>query len=70
MKCSKQFERAEAMVYADKFNMRSEEFFSDLAKLISAYMDYDGLTVEFARGSNCNLIVTVSVKKVKPSFRS
>lgn len=67
---SRQFERAEAMVYADKFNMRKTEFFAELSKLVGSYMDYDGLTVTFERGVNSNLILTVSVKKVKPTFHA
>lgn len=67
---SRQFERAEAMVCADKFNMRKSEFFADLNKFVSGYMEFDGLTVELTRGANANLIVTVSVKKVKPTFRA
>ncbi len=66
---SRQFERAEAMVCADKFNMRRAEFFEELAKLVSVYMEYDSLSVELTRGPSANLIVTVSVKKVKPTFR-
>lgn len=67
---SKQYERAEAMVYADKFNMHKTEFFRQLSELVSRYMDYDGMTVEMTRGLDANLIVTVSVKKVKPTFRT
>ncbi len=70
MKQSRQYERAEAMVYADKFNLRAPEFAAELERLVSNYMDYDGLTVELTRGTNANLIVTVSVKKVKPCFRT
>lgn len=67
---SKQFDRAEAMVYADKFNMRKGEFFEELCRLVGEYMDYDGLTVDLTRGPNANLIITVSVKKVRPSFHT
>ncbi len=67
---SKQFDRAQAMVYADKFNLRKTEFFSQLSKLVSQYMEYDAMTVEFLRSSGAELLVTVSVKKVKPTFPS
>ncbi len=66
---SKQFKRAEAMVCADKFGLRAADFASELGRFVSAYMDYDGLTVELTRGTNANLVVTVSVKKVKPTLR-
>ncbi len=67
---SKQYDRAEAMMCADKFNMRKSQFFNDLNRLVGGYMDYDGITVEFTRGASRDLIVTVSVKKVKPVFRA
>ncbi len=57
------------MVCSDKFGMRADEFTAELARVISAYMDYDALTVSLTRGSHANLIVTVSVKKVKPTWR-
>lgn len=70
MSMSRQFKRAEAMVIADKFNMRSNEFFAELRDLVDRYMEYDGLTVELQRAGNSNLLITVSVKKVKPTFVS
>ena len=70
MKQSRQYPRAEAMVLYDKFNYRQTEFFADLSKLVARYMECDGMTVEVERGANCNMILTISVKKVKPTFRS
>ena len=68
MKQSLVYERAQSMVLADKFNYRQTEFFAELAKLVSRYMDYDGLTVEVGKGSHANMVITVSVKKIKPTF--
>ena len=68
MKQSTVYERAQAMVLADKFHYRQTEFFSELSKLISRYMDYDGLTVEVSRGTHSNMLITISVKKVKPTL--
>ena len=56
------------MVLQDKFNYRKTEFFGELAKLISRYMDYDGLTVDMVAGAHSNMLITVSVKKVKPTL--
>lgn len=64
---TRQFKRAEAMVIADKFNLHSDEFFAELRRLVGRYMEYDGLTVQLQR-ADANLIITVSVKKVKPNF--
>lgn len=68
MKQSKVFERAQSMVLQDKFNYRQTEFFAELSKLISRYMQYDGLTVEVGKGSQANMLITVSVKKIKPTY--
>lgn len=57
------------MVLRDKFNYRQNEFFADLAKLVSRYMECDGLTVETQRGATDNMIITISVKKVKSVSR-
>ena len=69
MKQSLVYERAEAMVMQDKFNYRKTEFFNELNKLVGRYMEYDSMTVETHCGTNSNLIITISVKKVKPSAR-
>lgn len=64
------FERAKAMVLNDKFNYRKTEFFEELSKLVSRYMEYDGLTVETSVGKSNNMIINISVKKVKPTFKA
>ena len=69
MKQSKQFSRAEAMVLHDKFNYRQTEFFAELNKLVSRYMIYDSMTLELEQGAKSNMVVTISVKKIKPTFR-
>lgn len=53
----------------DKFNYHQTEFFAELNKLVARYMDYDGMTVEVGRGANSNMVLTISVKKVKPTLR-
>ena len=67
MKQSMVYARAEAMLMQDKFNYHQTEFFNELHKLVARYMDCDGLTVETHCGTNSNMIITISVKKVKPS---
>lgn len=57
------------MVLQDKFNYHQAEFYSELCKFISTYMEYDGLTVEASRGANNNMVLTISVKKFKPTSR-
>ncbi|MCH5151471.1 MAG: hypothetical protein J1F65_02290 [Clostridiales bacterium] len=69
MKQSQIYERAQSMVLQDKFNYRQTEFFGELNKLVARYMECDGMTVNVERGANANMIITISVKKVKPTFR-
>ena len=68
MKQSRVYNRAQAMVLQDKFNYNKTQFFSELSKLVSRYMEYDGLTVEIEKGAHSNMVITVSVKKIKPTF--
>ena len=69
MKQSLVYARAEAMVLQDKFNYHQTEFFNELQKLVGRYMEFDGLTVETHCGTNSNLIITISVKKLNPTSR-
>ena len=56
------------MVLQDKFNYRQTEFFSELNTLVARYMESDGMTVSVERGASSNMIITISVKKIKPTF--
>ena len=68
MKQSQVYERAQSMVLQDKFNYRQTEFFNELSKLVSRYMEHDGLTVEVEKGARANMLITISVKKFKPTL--
>lgn len=68
MKQSQVYERAQSMVLQDKFNYRQTEFFNELTKLVSRYMEHDGLTVEVEKGARSNMLITISVKKFKPTL--
>ena len=68
MKQSQLYERAQSMVLQDKFNYRQTEFFAELSKLVARYMQSDGMTVCVEQGANANMLITISVKKVKPTF--
>ena len=68
MKQSRVYERAQSMVLQDKFNYRQTEFFNELSKLVSRYMECDGLTVEVGKGARSNMLITISVKKIKPTL--
>lgn len=69
MKQSLVYKRAQSMVLQDKFNYRKTDFFDELNKLVAQYMEYDSLTVDIGQGSNNNMLITVSVKKIKPTSR-
>ena len=68
MKQSQVYERAQSMVLQDKFNYGKTEFFGELAKLVARYMEYDGMTVEVGKGAHSNMVITISVKKIKPTL--
>lgn len=64
------YDRAQNMVLSDKFNYGSTQFFQELANLANKYFDYDAMTVETQLGAQRNLVLTISLKKVKPSRRA
>lgn len=68
-KQSYDYERAKSMVLSDKFNLRQTDFFEELKNLVSRYAEFDALEVETSIGSRDSLVITVSVKKIKPTFR-
>ena len=68
MKQSLVYERAQSMVLHDKFNYRQTEFFAELSKLVARYMDYEALTVDVGKGAHANMLITISVKKFKPTL--
>ena len=70
MKKSQLYDRAQSMVLQDKFNYRQTEFFTELNKLVNRYMECESLTVELIKGANATMIITVSVKKIKPTLPS
>lgn len=63
------YKRAQAMVLSDKYNMSRTDFFKQLAELASKHFEYDGMTVDMYSGDNLNVVVTISVKKVKQSYK-
>lgn len=62
------YNRAQSVVLKDKYGFLSEAFFAELTTLLKQYVEYDGLSVEYAKGASGNMIVNISVKKVKPVF--
>ncbi len=66
---SKEYKRAQSMVLMDKYNLARTEFFKQLAELASRHFEYDGMTVDTYNGENLNVVITISVKKVKQSLK-
>lgn len=60
------YERAKNMVLADNFGAFPEEFVGKLGKLMSDYFVYDGMQLATDYGAENNLLLCVSVKRVKP----
>ncbi len=59
------YERAQAVVLQDKLGTPDEAFFTRLAELVSQYMQYDGLSVQMTGGKSSNMLISISVKKVR-----
>ncbi len=56
------YNRAQQLLLTDKFKQSKENFFQELNLLLSAYVDYDCLTVETLQGKQTNMIITVQLK--------
>lgn len=62
---SNNFERALTMVLMDKYNMSKNEFNAALAELAKRYYEVDGIKSEAYCDDNLQIVITLSVKKVK-----
>lgn len=62
---SKNYERARAMVLSDKYNAVRPEFCEELATLAKRYFEVDGITTETYFDGTLQIVLTMSVKKVK-----
>lgn len=63
------YERAKSMILADKFGLLSSDFGERLGKLLADYIIYDSVVVETEQGASDNMLITVSVKKIRPLGR-
>ena len=63
------YKRAQSIALLDKYNYGKTDFFKELSELVSRYMECDGITVDTYDGRNLNIVVSISVKKVKTNFR-
>ena len=59
------YDRAKAMVLADKYNSVKEQFNSDLAALVNRYFVVDSIVSDVIDCDQLQIAVTLSVKKVK-----
>lgn len=62
---SKNYERAQSMVLLDKYNVTKNDFNEEMTKLIKRYYEADGIKVETFYDDNLQIVLTISVKKVK-----
>ena len=61
---SSNYNRAQAMIMDDKYNLSRTEFFKELRLLVSKYMECDAITVDTYSDVNLNIVVTISAKKL------
>lgn len=66
---SKAYLRAQRMVQTDKYEAVRAEFNSDLAALAKRYFEVDSIKSEAFFDDNLQIVLTVSVKKVKEHKR-
>lgn len=62
---SKNYERAQRIVLSDKYEAVSGDFNADLAALAKRYFEVDGIKSETYFDDTLQIVVTLSVKKVK-----
>ena len=67
MKQNQEYLRAKNMVIFDKFDFQRDTFSKDLAKFLSNYFNFDGLTVDIQEGTQHNMLLYISVENVKSS---
>lgn len=61
---SDSYNRAQAMIMDDKYNLGKTEFFKELKQVVTKYMECDALTVDTYSDGNLNIVVTISAKKL------
>lgn len=62
---SKNYNRAQAMVLLDKYNMSRNQFHEELTVLAKRYFEVDGISVDAYCDGKLQIYVNLSVKKVK-----
>ncbi len=56
------YSRAQQVLLADKFKGNKQDFFKELTRLVSAYVEFDGMTVETITDNKVSMVITVSLK--------
>ena len=62
---SKNYNRAQTMVMLDKYNMAKNQFHADMTDLAKRYFEVDSIVEETYASNGLQIVLTVSVKKVK-----
>ena len=63
------YKRAQAMVLSDKYNMAKSQFFEEFSALANRYFLIDSLQSETYSDEDLQVVITLSIKKVKLSRR-
>lgn len=61
---SNNYNRAQAMILDDKYNLSRTGFFQELREVVAKYMECEALTVDTYSDGNLNIVVTISAKKL------
>lgn len=62
---SKNYDRAQRIVTSDKYQAVRPEFHAELAALAKRYFEVEGITSEAFFDDDMQIVITLSVKKVK-----
>lgn len=66
---SQNYKRAQAMVLSDKYNMAKTQFFEEFSAMANRYFVVDSLQSETYSDEDLQVVITLSIKKVKQARR-
>ena len=61
---SDNYNRAQAMILDDKYNLGKTGFFKELREVVAKYMECDALTVDTFSNGNLDIVITIYEKKL------
>ena len=66
---SQNYQRAQSMLLADKYNLTKSQFYAELAELANRYFEMGAISTDILDCGELQIVVTLSIKKVKECKR-